>query len=362
MTIPIFDAHLDLAWNATSFNRDLTRSLLTIREAEAHCDDHPARGNAVISLPELKRAGLSFCVATLLARSGPERHNSTPTNRIDLDYADQTIASAVAQGQLAYYRILEQEGHLVLIKTKSDLLQHWERWQKARDTTPPGIILSMEGTDPIMTPAHAGEWFKYGLRAAGIAHYGRSQHASGTATSGSVTAAGKELLRCFEEQGIALDVTHLCDQSMDEALSLFGGPVLASHHNCRSLVPGDRQITDRHIKQLVLRKGVIGLSLDCWMLEPGWRRDKPADVEVSLERAVDHIDHMCQIAGSTKHVAIGSDLDGGFGNERTPLELNAYADVQRLAEFLEKRNYSTADIELIFYGNWLRFFTEALPD
>jgi membrane dipeptidase len=148
---------------------------------------------------------------------------------------------------------------------------------------------------------------------------------------------------------------------MAQAMDLFAGPVLAIHHNCRALVPADRQLADEQIKQLIQRDAVIGVALDAWMLYAGWIRGQTKPEVVSLEAVADHIDHVCQLAGNTRHSAIGSDLDGGFGTEQTPRDLNTIADLQKLAPILSRRGYTGADIDAIFHGNWLRFFSEALP-
>jgi membrane dipeptidase len=158
-----------------------------------------------------------------------------------------------------------------------------------------------------------------------------------------------------------LDVTHLSDQCFYEALDVYGGPVLASHHNCRALVNDVRQLTDDQIKRLIARGGVIGSALDTWMMVPGWVRGKtrPEEVGVRLENAIDHIDRVCQLAGNARHAAIGTDLDGGFGREQSPTDLDTIADLQRLPELLRKRGYQEDAITGILHGNWLRFFREA---
>ena len=362
MTRPIIDSHLDLAWSAVSFNRDLTWEVDEIRASEAGMTDEPSRGHNTLSLPELHRSGVRLCVATLLARGGPEQERKTGYKRTDLDHANPSIAYAAAHAQLAYYRLLEQQGHIHFIRSRRELDTPWQSPNGTSGKAALGIILSMEGTDPIVTPEQAQEWWDVGLRAAGIAHYGRSHHAYGTGVCGPLSAAGIQLLREFRRLGILLDVTHLCDQSMAQALDLYDGPVLASHHNCRSLVAGDRQLTDQQIRQLVARGAVIGAAFDAWMLYPGWVRGKTQPQVVGLDSVADHINHVCQLAGSANHAALGTDLDGGFGFEQTPRDFNRYRDIQKLGDILARRGYSDADIDLIFHGNWLRFFREKLPE
>lgn len=358
---PVFDSHLDLAWNAVSFDRDLTLRLEEMRAREAGMTDHRSRGNSVLCLPELKDGGVRICVATLLARGGPEQSSQRGYRRTDLDHACPSIAHAAAHAQLAYYRLLEKQGRLSFVRTREDLDSHWQRAARDPRDTPLGVILSMEGTDPITTLAEAAEWWDLGLRAAGLAHYGRGQHAFGTGVRGPLSDGGIELLREFRRLGIILDVTHLCDPSMRQALDLFEGPVLASHHNCRALVPGDRQLADEQIRELIARGAVIGAALDAWMLHPNWERGKTRPDAVALDAVADHIDYVCQLAGSANHAGIGSDLDGGFGNEQTPADLRRYRDLQRLSDVLLRRGYADADVDRIFFGNWLAFFRQHLP-
>jgi membrane dipeptidase len=361
MAIPIIDLHLDLAWSALSFNRDLTLSVADIRRRESAMTDVPGRGRGTVTLAELRRAGVGVCIATVLARSGPAQKFQNGYKRSDLDYASQSIAYGIAQGQLAHYRLLESQGHLRILRTASELDAHWRRWESDPGNTPVGVVISMEGADPIVTPAQAEHWWEAGLRLVGPAHYGQSNYAYGTGVSGPLSEMGVELLNEFERLGMVLDVTHLCDESMGQALDLFSGAVLASHHNCRALVPGDRQLTDEQIKRLVARDAVIGVALDAWMLYPGWVRGKTSPEVVSLEAVADHIDHVCQLAGSTRHSAIGSDLDGGYGTEQTPRDLDTIADLQKLGPILSGRRYSGEDIDAIFHGNALRFLRRVLP-
>jgi membrane dipeptidase len=359
---PIIDSHLDLAWCAVFFNRDLTQSVDAIRAREAGMTDEKARGKNVLSLPELRKANVPVCVATLLARGGPMQKPQAAYKRTDLDYATPGLAYCAAHAQLAYYRLLEAQGQIKMIRTGPELDAHWAAYANDPVKTPMGIILSMEGTDPIVSPDQAHEWFGLGLRAAGLTHYGVGQYGYGTAVEGPLSSMGIELLRVMDDLGMILDVTHLCDESMAQAFDYFEGPLLASHHNCRALVPGDRQLTDEQIKKILARDGVIGGALDAWMLYPGgWIRGQTSTEVTTLETFADHIDHVCQLAGDAKHSALGTDLDGGFGNEQTPHDLKYYSDLQKLGGILSKRGYSDADVDGIFHGNWLRFFRGALP-
>lgn len=361
----MIDSHLDLAWNALSFNRDQTETVDEINAREQAMVDYPSRGRATSSLPEFRRAGMAVCCATILVRA--KRHVQPPQGhrRHDLDFGTQSIAYSMAQGQLAYYRLLEQQGWMKMIGTRAELDAHWKKWESAtpseRLQLPIGNILQMEGADPIVEPAQAEAWYRDGLRSVTLSHYGKSHYSVGTGDNGPLTPRGVELLKELERLGVVLDLTHMSDQSFFQALEIFSGPVMASHNNCRALVPADRQFSDEQIKLLVERKAVIGVALDAWMLRPGWIIGKTLPDGLTLASVVDQIDHICQLAGNAEHVAIGSDLDGGFGTEQTPSDLKTYSDLHKLESLMAARGYSAADIDQFFFGNWLRFFRRVLP-
>jgi membrane dipeptidase len=354
----IVDAHLDLAWNAIDWNRDLLLPVAEVRARErAGSLTTKARGENTVCFPELRRGGVGLFIATLLARL--HRPGLMPAFQ---RYDSMTAAYAATMGQLAYYRALEAQGVLRAIKDAAPLEAHVRAWQETGgEGQPLGYILSMEGADPVLHPEQVQQWWDAGLRIIGPAHYGVSPYAHGTGTEGGLFPQGPALLREMERVGMILDVTHLSDQCFDEALDVFSGPVLASHHNCRALVPDQRQLTDEQIRRLIARGAVIGAALDAWMLVPGWVRGQttPQETGVTLETVVDHIDHVCQLAGNARHAAIGTDLDGGFGREQSPGDLDTIADLQRLPELLRRRGYAEADVTAILHGNWVRFFRTA---
>jgi membrane dipeptidase len=255
---------------------------------------------------------------------------------------------------------MEEAGELVAIRTRAQLEAHLQLWEKPGQDEirlPIGYVLSLEGADSLVTLGHLERSYEQGLRALGPAHYGPGRYAHGTDAEGGLPAEGKQLLREMDRLGIILDVTHLCDETFWEALEIFQGPLWASHQNCRALAPWNRQFTDEQIRAVIERGGVLGMAFDAIMMVPGWvhLRSKPADFLLKIERICDHIDHICQLAGNARHVGIGTDLDGGYGTEQTPMDMNSIADLQKIPALLRKRGYSEADICGIMSGNFLDF-------
>jgi membrane dipeptidase len=352
----VVDAHLDLAWNALQWNRDLTQSVYTIRVLEAGMSG-PGRALNTVALPEMRAARMALCFATLLARS-----TGTPVEHVD--FAASAQAYAAARGQMAYYHALEVTGQARLIRNLDELDQHmaeWEQWDAhpVDEPPPPGFVISMESADPILSPDDLDDWWRSGVRLIGPAHYGSGRYAGGTGSEAGWTPVGLALLDEMAQHGVILDLTHLSDPAFWQALDRFGGRVIASHNNCRALVPNQRQLDDRQISAIIERQGVIGVALDTWMLLPGWIRGVTTNERVSLANVADHIDHICQIAGSSDYVGIGSDLDGGFGREQSPHDLDTIVDLQKLVNLLDGRGYSADDIAAIMHGNWLRLLRRA---
>ena len=345
----IIDAHLDLSWNTLQWNRDLLQSVYTIRTQE-QAQVGKGRGQNTVALPEMRKGKVFLSFVTMLARS-----TGRPVDYID--YCSTAQAYAVAQGQLAYYRALEQQGHARIIDNKASLESHLSEWQESDATPPLGFVLSMEGADPILEPEQLEFWYRQGLRLLGPTHYGSGRYAGGTATEVGLTDLGKPLLKEMSRLGVLLDMTHFSDQSFWEALEHYEGPVLASHNNARVLVPHQRQFSDEQLKAIFARDGVVGVALDSWMLKFPWSVE--INHQVTLGNVCDHIAYMCELAGNTRHVALGTDLDGGFGKEQSPSDLDTIADLQKLAKKLQERGFGQEDIASIMHGNWLRLLRQA---
>jgi membrane dipeptidase len=351
----VVDAHLDLAMNALMWNRDLALSAHETRRIEGE-EGMTEKGRAAgtVGFPDLRAGEIGLVFATVIARKNHGQNG-------DIDFRTHEIAFAQAQGQLAYYQELERQGIIRLIRTRVDLDAWHATWQAELANAPFGSVLLMEGADPIVVPEQARLWWDDGLRMIGLAHYGPSAYAFGTGSAGPLTEKGRELLRIMDQLGMMLDVSHLTDESFHEALDLFQGPVLASHSNCRALVPGDRQLDDTMIRRMIERNGVIGAVMDAWMLQPDWVRGVTTNANLTLEAVADQIDHVCQLAGNSRHAAIGTDLDGGYGIEQTPNDLDTITDVQKIPDLLRRRGYGEEDIAAVMHGNWLGLLERGLP-
>ncbi len=352
----IIDAHLDLSMNALEWNRDLRQPLSAINQREQHLTDKPDRGNSMVNFAEMRKGNIGLCVATLIARY------VKPANNLSGWHSPEQ-AWAQTQGQLAWYRAMEDAGEIKAITDWTALATHLNSWEQAEEKNQQaiGYVLSLEGADSIVNLSYLEKAYANGLRALGLAHYGPGTYAFGTDSTGGIGQKGRELLKEMERLNIILDATHLCDESFWEAMRHFNGPVWASHSNCRTLVNHNRQFSDDQLKELINRGAVIGGVLDAWMLVPNWVRGQstPQSKAVTLEKLIDNYDHICQLAGNSQHIGIGTDLDGGFGNEQAPYDLTTIADMQILPDLLRKRGYEETDIDNVLSKNWLRFIKKA---
>ena len=365
----IIDGDYPMAIGAMDLNRDLTLPLPEVRRAAADRFAEKNRPDAetMASLPEMRRGGIAAALVKVVAR---HYRSGSPL----WGYRGPEMTYAAARAQLAYYQMLEVRGEARILRTGSDISDHLQLWsnRESRGELPVGFILGMEGADPILETSQVTQWWQDGIRVISLSHYGLSTycHGTGTGTSGGLFPPARALLREMDSAGMILDVTHASDASVREALDLFGGPVLASHQNCRAIVPGERQFPDDQLRAVIRRGGVIGASMDTWMLyRPGldWggpippRRSVYSKEAVTLEDYCDHIDHVCQLAGNSRHAAIGGDTDGQGGSGGAPAEVDTVADYRKVAEVLEKRGYSSEAIDNVMVRNWQRFFETHLP-
>jgi membrane dipeptidase len=349
-TLPVVDSHLDLAENVTLFGLDLTLSVAARRAQEKRTTQQ-----ATVSLPEMERGGIAVACATvtpgfLAADVGAdfEPHSAL--------YTTLEEAEAQALSQIALYERWEREGRIRLLKSRSDLDHHLALWQLDRK---PGLVLLMEGADPIVHVADLPRWWQRGLRMIGLT-YGDTQYGTGVASGrptvrkGGLTPAGFALLEGMAELGFIWDISHLAEDGVWQGLDRQFPRVCASHANARALTPTDRHLSDDVIRAISERKGVIGLVLYNRFLEPCWSQDKTIPVTLH-EHVRRQAAHLAQ-TGGWGCVGIGSDLDGGFGLEECPQEIDTIADLDKVGEVVPAEAR-----EAVLGGNWLKFLRASLP-
>ena len=353
----IVDAHLDLSMNAMEWNRDLTRPISEINDREKGMTDKPDRGKATVCFEELRKGDIGLVVATQIARF------VRPDSLIQ-GWNSPQQAWAQTQAQWVWYEEMIALGEMTMIKSRNDLDRHLDFWKNNPNhpKKPIGFMLSLEGADSLVDISYVEKAYEKGLRAIGPAHYLEGRYANGTDSRGKMGQKGLDLLKEIERLGIILDMTHLCDDVFWQALDNFNGALWASHNNCRKFVNHNRQYSDEQIKAIIDRKGVIGVALDAWMMVPNWVRgvSDPLSKKCNLDIVANNIDNICQLAGNCNHVGIGSDLDGAFGREQCPYDLETIADLQKIVPILAKRGYSEADRDKIMHQNWIDFLREHL--
>jgi len=362
---PLIDGHLDLAMNAMLYERDITLPLNDIRAREQGMTASEP-GVCTVTLPELRRAGVRVVMGTLIARVKQGVPPQRLPSRHDIDWPTPDMAEAAVMSQFAYYLRLQRRGEITLIGSAQELQQHWTSQNASI-----GVVLLMEGADPIAHPEELPGWVDLGLRAIGLAHYGTARYAHGTpnasnpndplAHDGPLTDAGRALLDAMAEFQLLLDLSHLSDLSFGEAVERYNGPVCVSHAACRALSDSPRQITDEQIRAVASKAGVVGIPIHNGMLAGAADLSAPTPRDqVRCSTIAQHIDHVCQLTGSDVHAAIGSDLDGGYGRDSIPRDLETIADLPKLADALHDQGYDDAAIGRVLGGNWLNLLTRVL--
>lgn len=313
-------------------------------------------GERTTGLPEYLAGRVGIVFATLFvlpAASAYPGYNK-------MTYSTPEQAEKRARQQLEYYnQLADQEPQLRIVRSVNDLEVVVSTWKTPEITPVVGLVLLMEGADPILTPDDLGNWYQGGLRLVGPAWHG-TRYSGGTGDPGPLTALGRKLLAAMAKFNMILDLSHLAEAAYLEAIDTYSGPMIASHSNPRTFLPGDRGLSDKMIRKLAARNGVVGIVLYNRYLNPNWRHGMPRDL-VTLDTVVEAIDHVVQLTGDARYAALGSDFDGGFGLDAIPQGMDSIADIEKIAAALERRGYGQADVAAVMYGNWLRVLQDSLP-
>lgn len=388
----IVDAHEDLAANMLEFGRDYTRPAAETRRLETGGVVPERNGDTLLGWAEYQRGRVALVFATLFVTPA---HRREPWEKFY--YRDISEANRLYRQQVdIYHRLVDEHADMFrLIQDRAaleDLLAHWERKEMdlpesepdaeegsrpARNGREPGrevdapapgghpvgMVMLMEGAEGVRTPQELEEWRAMGVRLIGPAWAG-TRFCGGTRQPGPLTSEGFALLEAMGDLGFVLDVSHMDEQALMQALDVYPGRIVSSHANAQSLVKNyetNRHLSDLAIRGLLERDAVLGVVPFNNFLLAGWKRGDRRE-EVPLSKVADQIDYICQMAGDARHAGIGSDFDGGFGVQSTPPEIDTIADLRKLAPLLAEKGYSDGDIAAILGGNWIEFLTQALPE
>jgi membrane dipeptidase len=399
----IVDGHQDLAWNILTFGRDYTLAAKETRRREAGTETPTRNGHTLLGWPDYQRGQVALVFGTLFA--SPKSDALGPWDI--LSYSDWQGAYRIYRDQIdAYFRLADNHpDKFRLVRTNKELQEVLSAWEKnpnpfqeqgspdpkrdfdgngrrprrepAEDKqdrqpgepveepagNPVGLVVLMEGAEAINEPQDLEDWWQLGLRILGPAWTG-NRFTGGTRRPGPLTKDGFALLEAMAELGFALDISHMDENAVLQALDVYSGMIIASHANAHALLKGmetNRHLSDRVISGLVERDAVIGLVPYNRFLLAGWRKGDDRRL-VSLELAAAQIDYVCQIAGDARHAAIGSDFDGGFGLDCAPHDVDTIADLQKLAPLLADKGYTDEDIEAILGRNWIERIQKILPE
>ncbi|MBU1662709.1 MAG: membrane dipeptidase [Chloroflexi bacterium] len=358
----IIDAHQDLAWNMLTFGRDYTLSAHETRHRERGTETPIHNDDTLLGWPEYQQGQIAVIFATLFAAPIRRKLGDWDTQH----YVDAAQADMRYSAQLdAYHRLVDENpDKFRLIRTQvdlGDLLSHWE--PASDDTHPVGLLVLMEGAEGVRTPSELEEWWVRGVRIIGPAWAG-TRFCGGTREPGPLTKEGYALLEGMADLGFTLDISHMDEAAVLQSLDEYPGTIIASHANAAALLKGsgsNRHLSNRVIRGLIDRDGVIGVVPYNRFLVPGWT---PSDgrEQVTLRHIATQIDHNCQLAGDARHVGIGSDFDGGFGLQKAPAEIDSIADLQKLAPILAQKGYAEIDIAAILGQNWFELLQSNLPE
>jgi membrane dipeptidase len=361
----LVDAHADIAYNMLKYGRDYTRPVAETRQLEAGSHTVQDNGDTLISWHEYQRGNIAVIFATLFA--APIRFRTYETEK--LVYKNFEEAHKLYQDQLdAYHRMTDSSpDKFRILASKRDLdlhLDHWNFPTPKETGHPVGMVILMEGAEAIRHISELDMWYERGVRLIGPAWVG-TRYCGGWREPGPLTDDGRKLLAAMTDFNFTLDLSHMDERAAIEALNIYEGPIVVTHANCAALMPNsntNRHLPDRIIEGIIDRDGVVGIVPFNSYLKVGWQRDKgDSREEVPLDYVANHIDHVCQLAGDSLHVGIGSDFDGGFGLQSVPPEIDTVADLQNLVSLLQARGYSETDTDNILGGNWLTRLKRDLP-
>lgn len=251
---------------------------------------------------------------------------------------------ALYQGSKLHNLEDKSKGALEIIKTSNQLENYYKRYMEKTHIT--AGLLALEGAHVINSiPGDIDELFDQGFRIIGLTHLtdnklGGSRHG---AQKGGLTEFGKNALRRMEKLEMIIDLTHASSKLTEDVLNICSRPVMVSHTGVKGCMNNNRNLSDRQIKAIAENGGLIGIGF--------W---KEAVGKSNVEAIVNSIKHTSDLVG-IKHVALGSDFDGGVS---VPFDA---AGMVHITEELMRQGFSEREIRMIMGENALNFLINSLP-
>jgi len=283
------------------------------------------------------------------------------------DGSERPLVGSLDVLDLFLREVEKTEGTARIILSKEDLPTH-------PDPNHVYFLMELEGGRPFQEDYSSGKsmerklallrcFYRLGVRSVQLTHNGRNELGDGLndrRTGGGLSEFGVAVIKEMNRLGMLVGVSHLSDEGFFDALEVSESPIVATHSNARAVYDHPRNLSDEQLKALAENGGVVGMHfLGMMMAEP------------TMDHYLDHIDHVIQVTGSTRHVGIGIH---GFDPEFTALfpyerasnmpcakEGLPYDEhLGMMIEGLANRGYREAEIADIMGGNYLRVLRQVL--
>jgi membrane dipeptidase len=355
---PVIDGHNDLPW-AIRENADAPR------DVEAYDLRSRTKGNT--DFERLREGGVGGQFWSVYVPAGIE----TGFARTQLEQID------IARRVIARY-----PDRLALATTADEIESAMKGGRVAS-------LLGMEGGHAIESSLGAlRAYFDLGVRYMTLTHSKTldwADSATDTPRHGGLTRFGEEVVREMNRLGMLVDLSHVSEETMEDALRVSEAPVIFSHSSARALCDHPRNVPDSVLAKMKANGGVVMVTFVNAFVSPEWARASaplwkeyeertqgvadPAERErirkdiagrmpknpVTIAQVADHVDHVRQVAGAD-HVGLGGDYDG---NDSWPEGLSDVAGYPRLLAELVRRGWSDEDLGKLASGNVLRAMRQA---
>jgi membrane dipeptidase len=285
------------------------------------------------------------------------------------DGAQRPLVGSLDVLDLFLHEVEKTDGSARIILSKEDL-------PSQPDPDHVYFLMELEGGRPFQEDYSSGKsmerklallrcFYRLGVRSVQLTHNGRNELGDGLndrRTGGGLSEFGVAVIKEMNRLGMLVGVSHLSDPGFFDALEVSEAPIVATHSNARAVYDHARNLSDELLKALAENGGVAGMHFLGMMMS-----------EFTMDHYLDHIEHVVEVTGSTKHVGIGYlgndpphlEVFPQKGrsvpkNDKYPQGMGYLQQHQALIQGLEARGYRQEEIADIMGGNYLRVLRQVL--